>query len=86
MSDVCAMSRKLNFARTIVCISCCREVDEKTEYIDCTDFQVTQDCPCNGNADQVTAKKLKKSFCGVGTKTRGHDEASIKDGEPQSTR
>ncbi|KAL1508829.1 hypothetical protein AB1Y20_004924 [Prymnesium parvum] len=36
----CGHCKKLNFARTIVCISCCREVDEKTEYIDCTDFQV----------------------------------------------
>ena len=35
----CGHCKKLNFARTIICISCSREVDDRTLYVDCTDFQ-----------------------------------------------
>ena len=35
----CAHCSKINFARTIVCISCTREVDEDTEYLDSSEYQ-----------------------------------------------
>ena len=35
----CSGCSKVNFARTIVCISCSREVDADTEYLDSTEYQ-----------------------------------------------
>lgn len=35
----CGHCAKVNFAREIICINCAREVDEKTEYLDSSDFQ-----------------------------------------------
>jgi len=35
----CSSCNKVNFARTIVCISCSKEVDNETEYLDSTEYQ-----------------------------------------------